>query len=113
MGNTRVKKEEYCNIVELYLQGSSHKEIEKIYNCGATTIGNILKRMGVPSRPGGSKITQSDVLEICKMYKNGKITMHGKRNKVCSFNIISLQIDEVICKKSNTIMIISRCCSIC
>ena len=29
--------------------------------------------------------------------------MHEKRNKVCSFNIISLQIDEVICKKRNTV----------
>ena len=73
MSNVKIKREEYGKIVELYSQGLSHSKIANIYNCGANTIGNILKRMNVSSRPGGSKITKSDIINMQKMYENGKI----------------------------------------
>jgi transposase len=73
MSVAKVKPEEFSKVVDLYNNGMSQPDIAKIYDCGATTISNVLRKMNVETRLGGSKNTQDKVAQMCEMYKSGKL----------------------------------------
>lgn len=73
MSEVKVKKEEYEKIVDLYMKGNTQPDIAHMYNCSASTISSILKKMNVETRSGGSKNTKSDVLRMYDMYQSGKL----------------------------------------
>src|SRR3954467_2729822 len=73
----KITKEE---LAELYIMRyMSTREIEKMFNCNATTIGDLLKRYGIPIRPvgGGKKV------KVIKIEQNG-VLVEAKRCTVCN-----------------------------
>ena len=73
MSVAKVKPEDFLKVVDLYNNGMSQPDIAKIYGCGATTISNVLRKMNVETRLGGSKNTQDKIVQMCEMYKSGKL----------------------------------------
>ncbi|MFD0048911.1 hypothetical protein ACFVHQ_06200 [Actinomycetes bacterium NPDC127524] len=73
----KLSKEE---LSELYLvQYKSTREIAKMFDCNHTTIGDLLKRYGIPSRPvGGGRKTQ-----IVQIEHDGQ-AVEAKRCTVCN-----------------------------
>lgn len=95
MSAVKVKKEEYEKIVDLYNKGMTQPEIAKMYDCAATTISGILKRMNVETRLGGSKNTKDTVVKMREMYVNGKLL----REIADEFNTTSATVSKLL-KKS-------------
>lgn len=73
MSAAKIKPEEFSKVVDLYNNGMSQPDIAKIYGCGATTISNVLRKMNVKTRLGGSNNTQDKITQMCEMYKSGKL----------------------------------------
>lgn len=73
----KISKEE---LEELYLRKfMSTREIAKVFNCNATTIGDLLKRYDIPARPvgGGKKVP------VVQIEQNG-VLVEAKRCTVCN-----------------------------
>ena len=73
MSVAKVKPEDFLKVVDLYNNGMSQPDIAKIYGCGTTTISNVLRKMNVKTRLGGSQNTQDKILRMREMYKSGKL----------------------------------------
>lgn len=63
--------EDYKKIVDMYMDGASLSYIAQLYNCSASTMGNIMKQLGISTRIGGSKNTLDVIEKWIEMYSNG------------------------------------------
>lgn len=90
-----IPKSEYDNIVSLYLGGMSQYQIASIYNCANTTISNIINKTNTKTRPGGSKITDDDVLQWKNMYLNGVLLKEIADQFDVSLNTVSKYLKNI------------------
>lgn len=73
MGNVGFTEQDCQTIVGMYQNGMTQKVIAEKYNCSASTIGNVLKKYSVQTRPGGSANTSDIIKEWTEMYLNGTL----------------------------------------
>lgn len=87
----RISKEQLINLYEK--QHLSTRQIAKLYNCNASTIGDLLNRYGIPPRPvgGGKKV------QVIQIEKNGTLV---KAKQCTSCKEIKPFEEFNLCKKS-------------
>ena len=68
MSKIKILESEYNKIVDMYLNGLTHKEISDKYGVSDVTIGNILKKCNVKSKNRTYKLDKEDYQKIIILY---------------------------------------------
>ena len=73
MNNSKIGKEEYVKIADMYKQGMTQPQIANVYDCSVSTISAVLKNTNVKTRLGGSKHTKEVIMKMRDMYTQGML----------------------------------------
>ena len=66
----KIPKSDYDKIIDMYNNGMTQKEIAMLYNCDQVTVGSLIKKLNVPTRPNG--FTSEQAREMYDMWNDGK-----------------------------------------
>ena len=92
MGKVKIPESEYDKIVDMYLNGLTHKEISDKYGVSDVTIGNILKRRNIKSKNRTYKLNKEDHQKIVTLYQDS-ISINDIASR---FNISNNYVREIL-----------------
>lgn len=92
MGKVKIPESEYDKIVDMYLNGLTHKEISDKYGASDVTIGNILKRRNIKSKNRTYKLDKEDYQKIIILYQ-GNMSINDIASR---FNISNSYVRKIL-----------------
>lgn len=89
--NTKIRKEEYGNVVDKYNELKSVTAVAKLFGVTGACVDYILNKMGVTERYNSKiKLSEEDRDEIINDYNNYGIDFAAKNHKICKTTVYNI-----------------------